>query len=309
MNREEIVIIVDEVEQIDNDKLKALNAINNTYYTFSEVLRNIEIKDECKYLLVISKLNNLDINQIEQFKEEIACQNESLILHFSTQGNEPTLNYVLSHAEDINMCLIKKELAFKVNQKNNLRVNIDMLYTELILRSTDIKIVNNERPDRYEYLRRCSIDTDIKRTLNLIYLYEENSYYLYHDLRYIKDMRRIINKLKILTHDKKKTINYVKMLQPLTKEVVNLNKDKLSLMEELLINQINNKEFEAAIKTLKYLNGDRPTTQEGIVEVNTENEFYKMKCEEILTSKSWYITKPLREPKIFLKKIKKKLER
>ena len=98
-------------------------------------------------------------------------------------------------------------------------------------------------------------------------------------------------------------------MQPFAKEIINVDCSELEVIEKLFIYQVGNKEFESAFKTLRYLNKEEQAVIEEIESVKEkENQFYKLKYEEILSSKSWAITKPLRMPKIWMKKIKKKLK-
>ncbi len=304
-----VITIIDNLSNNTNDVMEKISGVYNKEKTFSEMITYLENNYEFEYVLWIADPNNIDEEYIEKVKKELRYNKNIIVIDVEGKEELDSIPKLLKKVEDINMCIIEKKYIYDIEQENNLGQNIDLLFTEFILKAQNIKVLS-----RNVEIKDCNIninlDSYIKKILQFIALYEEQGKYTYYEIRYIKDLRIIINELKKILSNKSKVIEYLKKLQPFAKEIVNVNLDELEIIEELFINQVGNKEFENAFKTLRYLNREEEAVIEKIESVKErENQFYKLKYEEILNSKSWALTRPLRIPKIWMKRIKKKFKR
>lgn len=303
-----VITIIDNLSNNVNDVIQKFSGISNKKKTFSEMVNYLEANYEFEYILWIANPNNIDEEHIEKVKEELKDNKNVLFIDIKSKEELDSIPKLLKNVENINMCVIEKKYIHCIEQENNLGHNIDLLFTELILKAQDIKILNRDIEVK-DYNVKVNLDSYIRKILQFVALYEEQEKYTYYEIRYIKDLRIIINELKKILDSKNKVIEYLKKLQPFAKEIINVDCSELEVIEKLFIYQVGNKEFESAFKTLRYLNKEEQAVIEEIESVKEkENQFYKLKYEEILSSKSWAITKPLRMPKIWMKKIKKKLK-
>lgn len=167
----------------------------------------------------------------------------------------------------------------------------------------------------YEYrAREDSVTQDVKlkffRDYNItrkiiLEIYERFNRMNYFEIRYIADLRYFYNQLNYMSeNNQEEKLEALKELQWFAKLYSEHGLIEGDLFFRLLTIQIGQGEYEEALKTLKHMNEVYLIPSKNAVQ--KETHYYKSKCDEILLSRSWKITKPLRSAGYLCRRIVKR---